>query len=291
MSARPKRSGAEPPPLVVWYGVAAALLAFSAVAAAVPGPDANVVAAYRERIEDFARRHRGSSLPRVVLLGTSLAYRAVPTGEETSRRLGDLAFLKLARPGIRVHFYDELLDPIFALEPDLILLQTELFREAGFYPVTEARRALRLGLRGQWGGRKEGIDPPDFADCRGRQSPEQLAAAVANLEAEFPRFSGVPRSGRRLLDRAAEAGVPVVLLDLPRSPTLEVASGGRADAWRAEVAAELAPWPGLRTLRWDARPGDALFCDFAHLKVAGRERFVRWLGPELRRLLGAAGAG
>jgi hypothetical protein len=206
-------------------------------------------------------------------------------------RLGDIAFLKLARPGVRFHFYDSLQDGIFDTRPDLIVLQTELFREAGLYPVTDARAALRLGIRGQWGGRKAGFDPPDFGDCAERQAPERLDAAVANLRAEFPRFGGLPRSGKRFFERAREEGVFVALLDLPRTATLEAASAGRVGRWRQEVAAALAGSAQLRVLRYDEALADEFFCDFAHLTPRGRDRFVAWFGPELRRLLDASAGG
>lgn len=291
MSAKSQRSGGEAPPLATWLWVVAFLCLFAGAALAfVPGPNAHVLAAYASRIDDFVEEHRGSPDPRVVLLGTSLAYRALPTGPEAEQRLG-VAFLKLARPGIRFHFYEPLIDRIFAARPDLILLQTELFREAGAYRVRELREALRLALRGQWGGRGRGIDPPDFGDCAGRQAPALLPQAVANVRAEFPGFDGLPRSARRFLDRAAEEGVPVVLLDLPRTPTLEAATGGRARRWRDEVEATLAPWPTLRSLRYDGAAGDGDFCDFAHLHPAGRDRFLAWLRPRLHRLLAGERSG
>jgi hypothetical protein len=89
---------------------------------------------------------------------------------------------------------------------------------------------------------------------------------------------------RRIVDWAAEAGVPIVLVDMPVTAELDeglhAAAFAEYRAWLARVQREL----GLRVLRADRGTvglTDAEFADFIHLNGAGALRLSAWLRGQL----------
>ena len=198
--------------------------------------------------------------------------------------------MKLARPGAFLHFYDRLLDDVFALDPNVIVVHAESLRSEPWQWVDDARWAVRLAWRGQAGRRGIPVDPPEFSDCGRRQGPEALERSVRLLKSRFSDFGGISRAGRRFFDQARERGVQVVLLELERSGPLIEASGDAVGRWREDLFASLEPWPEIRVLSFsDALPLDH-FCDFSHYNERGRERFLRWFVPQISEILNGGGA-
>ena len=98
------------------------------------------------------------------------------------------------------------------------------------------------------------------------------------------RVSDHLRHLERLLDWAASAGVPVVLVDMPVSADLQDGLHAAAFATYRAVLADLERRRGLRVIRAHRDAiglTDIDFGDFIHLNIQGADRLSTWLRQQL----------
>lgn len=249
------------------------------------------------RVEDFSKRSANADI-RVVLLGNSrLKYATLPD-DEFSRLLSDTSgrhveVLRMVNNWAVFHDFAELLDPIAQLKPDIVVLQLQLFGQERAL----AARSLILQDYADWliSGQREpwnpgGIDQSALqtaVPCVHDFSAAALRARLARTRQwlSFEPDSESGRKARKWARAEAEASVKVVILSIPRTPTIEQATGVDFDESSSQVISKLLRKPGIYFARFDQPMSQEAFCDVVHMNEQGRQRMSAWLAEQLTDLV------
>ncbi|MDW3219141.1 MAG: hypothetical protein R8F63_11075 [Acidimicrobiales bacterium] len=205
---------------------------------------------------------------RVVVLGTSLDRNALGTAAELSavlstedRRVGAV---NLGYSAAGYETFAPILDRVWAADPDVLVLQPDVFRPE----VRDDENTLRERLRRRF-------DPPDLAPLDTRRCPEQTDRAFeTSVERNLARHTTtVPyvAEALELVHHAARNGVAIVLYVPPRSPPIIEAIDGVDEAWRAVLFDALAGEPNvIGPVEAGVELGLDSFCDWTHVNDDGR---------------------
>ena len=101
--------------------------------------------------------------------------------------------------------------------------------------------------------------------------------------------SHIPDTLERLLQTAAARGTTVVALDIMGSPTAREKFPRRLKTCAAKITSQLETDYGLVHLVYPAPDDLNFYSDFSHMNQEGRERFLKWLMPRIKKLLDERG--
>lgn len=239
--------------------------------------------------------------PAVALMGTSRLWAALEDDFAVMpvcarRALTDASGQAVAETYVSLGLRDisVLYDDVDPLEPDLLIIESELLATTPFVLSLSARRQA---LASQWAWQLEsmilGAPEPRIRrhgapPCAGCFEPKFVQTRVDTLDRNLADTPALRPHHEELFRARAAAGKRTVLLELPRSPALESAAAGIIEPWRAyfrELAAQdpaLSYWSPARGLVVDD------FYDEAHVGERGRRVTRAWL---LEQIAGARGGG
>ncbi len=210
----------------------------------------------------------------VVVLGTSLSRNALSTHEElgaalTAAGIGEVAAANLGIAGASIELFHEVLDHVWAAEPDILVVEPGIFLGRPFEPD----RSLRTRIT-RWFESEEPLDI-NASICR----PRSDDLLTRRLQRHEPWLTVDADDLERLRTFLSEAVTRVerTVLILPPRPTIwsEIVDGRDLEVRRQllEAAAELSVMPVETT----EQPTIEHFCDFSHLNIEGAQHFlVAW---------------
>jgi len=304
----------RPPPLAAWglTLVLAGLLLFTSVVLLPPDTTADDQAALNaSRLQERIGRSPGSA-PVVVVIGSSLTYRAFyfdPTMNEASRRLrfGRLDFLRFCLIGFETAPLRALVPVLAEAEPDVVVLESSLLpylddegavsahrrfwrarlasavrSDAGEDDSAAAWRAQRnwrvnRGLTGR------DMDTPgdlirrmDAATRRGTQSEAALERFVQRRMLSWERCPDqVPGWLDAYLRAAGAAGTHLLTLDIAGTQRARSAYPAEMEICRRELVERFQRDYGTVHLANSASLPRSHYSDLVHLNERGRRTFVR----------------
>jgi hypothetical protein len=250
------------------------------------------------RVREFSKRSADADL-RIVMLGNSRLKYSTPPDDEFSKLLSKASgrhveVLRLVNNWAVFHDFAELLDPIAALKPDIIVLQLQLLGQERALGA----RSLILQDYVDWliSGNHQPWNPGDIdqaalqtaVPCVHDFSDAALRDRLTRTR-QWLNFDPDSPSGRKAREWAraeADATVKVMILSIPRTPTIEQSTGVDFDDQSSDVVDRLLATQGISFARFDEPlPRDA-FCDVVHMDKQGRRRMTAWLIERLTALEG-----
>jgi hypothetical protein len=289
------------PPVVAWLwavGFAAlAVTAFFYAAGKVEIPESQAFLEFNQgRAGEFAARPQGDEL-RVVMLGNSrLKYATLNearlAGLAADLGYGRMRFLRLVNNWAVFEDFAPLGDTIVAARPHVIVMQLDLLAQER----AERARALLLREylewlvfgRGPWN--PGDMDQPDLqygTPCAKDHSPESLQERKRRVQRWLLLQPDGPSSrlARAFVARAAAQGTAVMLLDVPRTSTMETAARAASGEMRAAAERLTLLHPEVRLVA-PAGPADQLYCDLVHMAAPARGAFSAGLLGALAQVSG-----
>jgi len=306
----------------LWVWIAAAMLFAGVVLFAhqLPDPSRAEALAYFnvKRVERFAGQQGGHPL-RVVVLGISHAQCALFFDEEMeafsrTNGFGEIQFLRFAKLDGAIADFVPVLGPISEARPDIVLIEANLllfdFR-GGMDDMPQRFRFLRseelrdrgddrnklrnyfLGMLGIQQRPRQAAGPNDAAsdrkaylNIRHRQSELDFSRyRDAGADRLRVRSFGAPTAFIDFFESMKRTGVPVVMLDVPRSAKANAIRSDDINAAAQRLIRQYQDACGLRYLAYPGPLGTEYFKDFVHMNEQGRERYSRWFLSELPRVL------
>ncbi len=231
----------------------------------------------------------------VVAIGSSKTFRALEFDQQFAKRLNVsarvVAFTRISANAPGIAELDVALDALLQTPPDLLLVESDLLlvnrqfephawaariRSNLWLLGTRSRDTLLLSTALNYGE----DDWPSSADCLAAKAPVR-SQAYATASKRWTTASAADRAEYLVSLRALEmAGTQVVLLELPRSPSAEIAVPALFNQQTAQLRESLLD--DERYLNWT--PGtiaESLYCDQGHLNQQGRAFYSEWLATRL----------
>jgi len=304
LSSRAEKGQGSSPPLVVWAVVALISAAFFLLS--LPAFDRYRTAdrvfheASAMRLESFKARSGGAKKTlRVIAIGSSLMGKAVFIDSEMeslakSRGLDGLEFMRLTRPAGNITGFMPLSAAIYEATPDIILVES--------YSALYDRNAVKNAFSRKYVAFLKAMLMESLK--AGRPLLPRAEEAHAEEDFERPLLGNLALSidslishwnERSLIDTdvsgpffsgAAERGIRVVLVDIPRDPEFERRAGGPGHE-EATLRKRLEEEYGAMSLRFPRAIGEKSYSDHVHLNGEGRLEFSLWLIEELKGAFGA----
>lgn len=284
-------------PLEAWiYAIAialAGLLLFVPLLLGTDLPKANEFTRYNGDRLSHAKQGEPDYL--IVLLGDSkLKYATDLQVFDGNERL---AVVRIVQDRATFSDFEQLTRPIFAADPDLIVVQESLLthQRLGATDLRELQQLVLWRLFAPESDFNPGrIDQAALQSKRpctndfGNDSLEQRLTRLAS-ESRHATDHDEARSAAAFLQAAQVRGMDTAVLRLPNHPRLDahIAVGARNDAAVAASSPARAVWVPSAAI--DIRSED--FCDFVHLNPAGRAKVSNWLKAEIRNRLREAETG
>jgi hypothetical protein len=243
----------------------------------------------RARLVQLGSARSGGKPYTVVLLGSSaLKYATIEdrllAAELERRAKRPVQVFRLVNNWGVFGDFEPLGDSLVELQPDLVLLQSELI--AVDRPYSKHLELVRDYLRWPfyearaWDHRDEDPAEVQFEQpCWNRKHPVYSIREQRRRSQDWvtPDATGPSaRAAREFLERIRAAGATVVLLNVPRRDDYE----GQLDAERlaALAAADRAIDTVSLESAWGPQPlAKNLYCDVTHLSPEGRRRYSEWL--------------
>lgn len=207
----------------------------------------------------------------VVVLGTSLSRNALATHEElgaalSAAGLGDVVAANLGTSGASIESFGEVLGDVWAAEPDVLVIEPDLFLGRPFEPD----RSLRTRVT-RW---FESTEPFDInVPVCGTQSADVLASRLQQHEPYLTVDADDIERLRAFVDEASIRVDHIVWVVPPRSMAWSDAVGGRDLDVRRRLIAEAADLGVAPAATIDPPPLDE-YCDFSHLGLDAARGFL-----------------
>lgn len=284
--------GGPAPPLLTW--AAAAALAGSAVFALWVSPywPARSLSLLTADLTGQALAWPPRDDIRVIGLGTSLLRTATPQSKRGVDGAGrPLSWARITKSNWGPGYLRASLTVVEKSPPDIVVIEKNLLMaEPEDTEANTERPDLMHILKQLAPGAKGDADPRLALRARKLQqlpcpapaaplSPEQMAQRQRELANAY-RLAPDSTLVAPLL-RLAGSGTRVMILDIPRSPAIEVATAADKQRWFARVRQLLPPGPNLSYHTGPSYAESRLYCDASHLNTEGNQQFQQWWWPEL----------
>ena len=231
------------------------------------------------RLEEIIAAERAPDALRVVALGNSLMRFSLGTGEELNAAL-DVALPDtgveahiLAFPSVAFLHFEPFLYDVIRTEPDLLVLQIDLFYPTG---ARDSMRAQELWspLGETLLSRPEERTIDDLYEIR-RDWSDLVLSDTHSLAV-----------GERFLAVTTARKIPVIVLEVPVSRTLHgVVPVDYFDDRAARLTARLQP-ETQRLIRARSGISDKLTADYRHLNAEGQTHYIEQITPAILEALG-----
>jgi hypothetical protein len=264
-------------------------------------PQEDFIRVNSQRIRQFSQTSEpgmGSTF-RVIALGNSFLYRATFLDSRMERlaeerELPGLRFLRVTRAGGRLPHFEPLRYEIMDARPDLLVIQTGLLLKepllARVYP-----QFLRFWIGRQidsFKGRRRpnpnvNLQPDDETPRQWRQDRAAFGQFARFFKEQYKKGWSDPDRVAPWIDEALRKGVPILLLEMPRS--IPVHTMTEQGSFRTFHEALPKQWNGV-VLSYPVPLAIKHFTDFTHLNAHGRDLYSDWLLGALKTFYHKAGA-
>jgi hypothetical protein len=243
-----------------------------------------------KRLNEFRAQHdpRNPRALRVVMLGNSRLKNATIDSAMLERLATDRSFEGLEQFRLVANWavfrnFEPLLDELQALDPDLYVIQLDMLADdmTRTWTVKLTYHYLRWLANGE--GAWSWFEPQEEqleAACAEHRFPN-LRALRANLKLVTDPSAESPRMAHAFIEEVTGAGIPVLIVSVPKSDDLErELPSVNADALAVAESLQ-AQNPLVTAAIFPMSLPDELFCDTTHLGPLGSEVFSRWLMDQL----------
>lgn len=306
MTSKSSGQQARPVPLQAWLWAGLFLLAgiglFDALLERVDPPQPAAFQDYNlSRIATFDAAFPKGEAFRIVAIGNSrLKYATLDDQEMTDLAenlgAGRLAMLRLVNNSAVFRDFEPLTQALLAIEPDLIVLQLDLMAiaqsEVGRRALAHEYLTWQLLGYGPWYPR----DISPWAVQYGKpctRVPPRITVDTGVWQTrqwiEEDTSSASARQVRRFIDKAVQAGIPVILIAVPATDAMERVFPSDHDAFIQGAAAVQEKHHGIELLRYPGPIPNERACDAVHMDEVARQHFSRWLITELSDRFGRLG--
>jgi len=306
--------------MAIW--AAAGALFLGLIAAVHFQPDRSAAEAVEyfnvQRLDRLPAKRTGGGRPRVIVVGTSLTLCGLYFDEDMERLAAltgapSMDFVRFVKLDGSLTDFSPLLPFIANAEPDIVFFESTLFlidspREnegrrgnAGFLrqEIGDDRKKLQSLLR-LWSGRRtpigESLSPNSLVSARRvfTRIPDRRTQEEQDDLERFARNAGtrmklrpvsLPGPYASFLQDLQRRGVPVVLLDIPRTPRSDSTYPPEILRNMSRSIAGFQEAYGLGYLACPFRQGPTYYKDIVHLNARGRDVYCRWFLSQLPGLL------
>lgn len=235
---------------------------------------------------------------RVLGLGSSLLWAATPPGP-TPATLPGIDWMRMTKPGTGMGYLIPSLDIIDRHPPDtLVIDENLLLPDQDNVIMDELRQNFILASKGlafQLTGNVQLAPPQAYVALLDQREPfecttfpahtrrRETLKNAANLQLVFNN-AAINRQLTEHLQRLAQQGVRIVLLELRRSELIEQATATERQRWLSRLQQALPPGRHIRYLSSPIYVQQNLHCDGSHLNAAGARLFAPWWQTQLQQL-------
>ena len=218
---------------------------------------------------------------RIVVLGNSIIRRATadaPSLDTSLQALGyNVEVANISGASRWSDSYERMNDDIFAAEPDIVIMQVEMFGSPLRGSETDlrslVRRRLGLGHSTRTHFRNRCIAGPELA-LQAPVIPERLRLPAPGVS-----------WGASFIAEANEQGVQIYLLGVPRSDELAALAQGPLELFHSEVVQQLGAANNVAVAPRVTGGGSEFFCDHVHMNELGQARFLEQILPDFAALI------
>jgi hypothetical protein len=290
---------ASAPPLRVWlYSalVAAGIIALIALRHWSPWREPDHAIADHTRQFLDARPTDGRL--RVLGLGSSLLWAAMPSAPSQVVPPG-IDWMRMTKPGPGMGYLEPSLDIIDRNPPDVLVIEANLLLpDQNDRAMQELRQDFILASKAlayQLTGNAQLARPLVYAAlvdqretfaCTTAPVHTRRRAVLKNAAILQPIFNNASVNLQLTdrLQRLAQRGVRIVLLELRRAELLEQVIAPEKQRWLLRLRQALPPGNHIRYLSSPMYPQQDLHCDGSHLNAAGARLFAPWWQAQLQQL-------
>ncbi|AQR68016.1 hypothetical protein BZG29_06340 [Janthinobacterium sp. LM6] len=290
---------ASAPPLRIWLYSAvlmASVLALLALLRWAPwrAPDYAIANHTRQ----FLAAPPSGGKVRVLGLGSSLLWAATPPAL-VPIALPGIDWMRMTKPGPGIGYLEPSLDIIDRNPPDILVIDENiLLPDQDNVIMDQLRQDFILeskGLAFRLAGDVRLAPPQAYAalvdqreafacatvpaDIRRRETLKN----AANIQLVFNNPAVNPQLIRRL-QRLAQRGVRIVLLELRRAEWVEQIIAPEKQRWLSRLRQALPPGPNIHYLTSPHYAQQDLHCDGSHMNAAGARLFAPWWATQLQQL-------
>lgn len=236
---------------------------------------------------------------RILGLGSSLLWAATPP-VPAQAALPGIDWMRMTKPGAGLGYLEPSLEIIHRNPPDILIIEANLLLpDQDDATMDKLRQDFMLAVKTrayQIIGNEEIVTPPQAyvplvdqgepAQCNVLQSYMQRHEElrnVANLKTIFNN-AAVNLQLTDWLQRLAQRGIHIVLLELRRSEPVEQAIAPEKQRWLLRLRQALPQGQHIHYLTSPAYAQQALYCDGSHMNAAGAHLFAPWWAAQLQQL-------
>lgn len=235
---------------------------------------------------------------RVLGLGSSLLWAATPPAQ-AQVALPGIDWMRLTKPGTGMGYLLPSLDIIDRHPPDILVIDENLLLpDQDNVIMDELRQNFILASKGLTFQLTENVQlapPQAYVALLDQREPFECATFpahtqrretlknAANLQLVFNNAT-INRQLTEHLQRLAQRGVRIVLLELRRSELVEQATATEKQRWLSRLQQALPPGRHIRYLSSPIYVQQNLHCDGSHLNAAGARLFAPWWQTQLQQL-------
>ncbi|MGK5008878.1 hypothetical protein [Janthinobacterium sp. MDB2-8] len=290
---------ASAPPLRIWlYGALAVAGAIALIALPRWSSGHKPDYAIADHTRQFLDAPSTDGKLRVLGLGSSLLWAATPPALAQVAPPG-IDWMRMTKPGTGMGYLKPSLDIIDRHPPDILVIDENLLLpDQDNVIMDELRQDFILASKGlayQLTGNARLAPPQAYVALLDQREPFECATIpahtrrreilknAANLQRVF-NDSAVNRQLTDRLQRLAQRGVRIVLLELRRSELVEQTTATEKQRWLSRLQQALPPGRHIRYLSSPIYVQQNLHCDGSHLNAAGARLFTPWWQAQLQQL-------
>ncbi|WP_332860802.1 hypothetical protein [Janthinobacterium svalbardensis] len=236
---------------------------------------------------------------RVLGLGSSLLWAATPP-VLTQVAMPGIDWMRMTKPGAGIGYLEPSLEIIEHNPPDVLIIEANLLLpDQNDTTMDELRQDFMLATKtmiyriiGNAGlvvppqAYVALVDQREPAQCNGTPSYMRRHEALnnaANLQTMFDN-TAVNLQLTKQLQRLAQRGVRIVVLELRRSELVEQFIAPQKQEWLSRLRQALPPSHHIYYLTSPTYAQQDLYCDGSHLNAAGARLFAPWWAAQLQQL-------
>ena len=235
---------------------------------------------------------------RVLGLGSSLLWAAMPSTRSQLVPPG-IDWMRMTKPGVGIGYLEPSLDIIDRNPPDILVIEENLLLpNQDDVIMNELRQDFILASKSlayQLTGNVHLARPRAYLALVDQREPFECTTAPphtrrhealknAAIMQRIFNDSDVNLQLTGRLQRLAQRGVRIVLLELRRAELVEQVIAPEKQRWLLQLRQALPPGPNIHYLTSQNYAQQDLHCDGSHMNAAGARLFAPWWQAQLQQL-------
>lgn len=285
------------PPLRIWlYSAALTICLLGLIGMPRHAPWLKRKDVIASHTQAFLGRPPAEGQLRILGLGSSLLWAATPKSTEDSHTPG-IEWMRMTKSGTGMGSLQSSFPAITDNPPDVLVIEDnlllpetgnpaiDLLREDGWLYIRQIGSSLSGGLLSSPIPAFQALYDQEHAFicplALFKISEEQLSQHV-NHQPNLYANASLDAKLLVTLNKLAQRGVSIVLLDLQRSTAMERLIAPQKQRWLARIQKQLPSSATVRHLRSPSYSQDQ-YCDAGHLNAAGARQFGTWWRTQMQQ--------